>query len=108
MSAWTTLSFFYVPCNLAEDPLPRNLGPLNGGDLGLLSSDSGFIKRQKNTAHLAHILRIGIIGAAQLVCQINQWDDGLLGVGLLVCEVVTRIDLLRGITVIAHKPERIR
>lgn len=34
--------------------------------------------------------------------------DGLLGVGLLVCEAVTRIDLLRGITVIAHKPERIR
>jgi hypothetical protein len=34
--------------------------------------------------------------------------DGLLGVGSLVCEAVTRIDLLRGITAIAHKPERIR
>jgi hypothetical protein len=34
--------------------------------------------------------------------------DGVLGVGPLVCEAVTRIDLLRGITVIAHKPERIR
>ena len=34
--------------------------------------------------------------------------DGLLGVGPLVREAVTRIDLLRGITVIAHKPELIR
>ena len=34
--------------------------------------------------------------------------DGLLGVGPLVCEVVARIDLLRSITAIAHKPERIR
>lgn len=36
------------------------------------------------------------------------YGDGLLGVWPLVGEAVTRIDPLRGITVIAHKPERIR
>jgi hypothetical protein len=41
-----TLSFSHVSCNLAEGPPLGNLGPLNEGGLGLLSSDPGFAKRQ--------------------------------------------------------------
>ena len=37
-----TLSFFHAPCNLAEGPPLRNLGPLNKRSLGLLSSDPRF------------------------------------------------------------------
>jgi hypothetical protein len=51
-----TLSFFHVPCNLAEGPPLGNLGPLNEGDLGLLSSDPGFAQRQLNSAYLVRIL----------------------------------------------------
>jgi len=37
ISAFNTLSFFYVPCNLAEGPRERNFGLLIDGGLGLLS-----------------------------------------------------------------------
>ena len=46
--AFVTLSFFRAPCNLAEGPPLRNLGPLNLEDLGLLSLDLGFAHLQPN------------------------------------------------------------
>ena len=67
-----TLSFFHAPCNLAEGPTLRNLGLLNEGGLGLLSSDFGIAKKQHSNAYLVRTLRVCIIGLAHSVCQTNQ------------------------------------
>ena len=74
--ASATLSFFHAPCNLAEGPTLRNLGPLNEGGLGLLSSNIGIAQRQPGNAYLVRILRVCIIGLAHSVCQTNQESLG--------------------------------
>ena len=48
ISIFNTLSFFPAPCNLAEGPELRNLGPWYEGGLGLLSSDHGFAQSHSN------------------------------------------------------------
>ena len=70
-----TLSFFRAPCNLTEGPLQRNLGPLNGGRLGHLSSDPGLAKKQSTIVYLVRVLGVRIIGLAQPVCQTNRASE---------------------------------
>ena len=67
-----TLSFFRAPCNLTEGPLRRNLGPLNEGGLGLLSSEPGLVQRQSTSIYLVRILGVRIIELAHPVCQTNR------------------------------------
>jgi len=51
----STLSLFPALRNFAEGPPLRNLGPLNEGGLGLLSSDFGFARRPSNVAYRVRI-----------------------------------------------------
>jgi hypothetical protein len=49
-----TLSFFYAPCNVAEGPTLRNLGPLNKISLGLLPPDFASDKRLPSNVTRPH------------------------------------------------------
>ena len=103
-----TLSLFPPLCNFAEGPPLRNLGPLNERGLGLLSSDSNFVRRPPNIAYLVRIFGVRIIGAAHAVCQTNWQARGCSRPVISYMRSSRKINKLSGITVIAHRLEWIQ